>query len=306
MAALASAIACSAKDKSQDTSANKTAAPGAPGAAAGGAQPAAGAAAGTTDTSGMVTVHAKDFSFDAPDRIPGGTTAFRLVNDGPGLHHLQIIRIDSGKTITDLTNAMKKPGPLPVWAVLVGGPNAPDPHSESNATLDLAPGNYALMCLVDMPGGVPHFTKGMVRPLLVTQRKIPAKPMPTADILVTLRDYQFEVNGRLAPGRHTFSVRTEGPQAHELELIKLAPGKTAKDFGEWMQKMQGPPPGSAMGGVAAESPNATDYFTADLTPGDYVLICFVPDAKDGKPHFQHGMMQTITVPGSAAATGPKA
>ena len=36
-------------------------------------------------------------------------------------------------------------------------------------------------------------------------------------------------------------------------------------------------------------------FTADLAPGDYGLICFVPDAKDGKPHLMHGMMKQITV-----------
>ena len=40
---------------------------------------------------------------------------------------------------------------------------------------------------------------------------------------------------------------------------------------------------------------AQGSFTADLTPGDYGFICFVPDAKDGKPHLAHGMMRTITV-----------
>jgi hypothetical protein len=36
-------------------------------------------------------------------------------------------------------------------------------------------------------------------------------------------------------------------------------------------------------------------FTADLEPGSYGLMCFVPDAKDGKPHLVHGMMQEIKV-----------
>ena len=30
-------------------------------------------------------------------------------------------------------------------------------------------------------------------------------------------------------------------------------------------------------------------------PGSYALICFVPDAKDGKPHAMHGMLKTLTV-----------
>ena len=33
----------------------------------------------------------------------------------------------------------------------------------------------------------------------------------------------------------------------------------------------------------------------NLTPGEYGVICFVPDAKDGKAHFVHGMMSTFTV-----------
>ena len=36
-------------------------------------------------------------------------------------------------------------------------------------------------------------------------------------------------------------------------------------------------------------------FTADLTAGDYGLICFVPDAKDGKMHLEHGMMKNFKV-----------
>jgi hypothetical protein len=33
----------------------------------------------------------------------------------------------------------------------------------------------------------------------------------------------------------------------------------------------------------------------DLEPGQYGLICFIPDAKDGKPHSAHGMTETLTV-----------
>ncbi len=40
---------------------------------------------------------------------------------------------------------------------------------------------------------------------------------------------------------------------------------------------------------------STAYITADFTPGDYALICFLPDAKDGKPHFTHGMIQQVHI-----------
>lgn len=46
--------------------------------------------------------------------------------------------------------------------------------------------------------------------------------------------------------------------------------------------------------AAAEFP-AGDVTIKLVTPGDYGLMCFVADAKDGKPHLVHGMVKTIKV-----------
>lgn len=246
-------------------------------------------------TTRVAVVHAKDFSFDAPDSITAGWTTIRLVNDGPSLHHVQLVRLDSGKTAQDLAAAMKNPGPPPRWAVFVGGPNAPDPGSQTEATLNLAAGNYVMLCLVDIPGGVPHFTKGMVRPIKVTAASGSTGTAPTADVTVSLADYKFNVQGAISAGKHTVKVENAGPQPHEIEVIRLAPGKTVDDLNAWMKNPQGPPPANALGGIDAIVPGTTAYFTADFTPGDYVFICFLPDSKDGKPHVEHGMIKQFKV-----------
>jgi uncharacterized cupredoxin-like copper-binding protein len=264
------------------------------------------AQAGTAGASGFdpathtATVHAKDFAFEAPDSITGGWTTFHLVNDGPNLHHIQLVRLDSGKTIQDLEAAMKNPGPPPRWAVFVGGPNAPSPGSSSDASLNLQPGNYAMLCMVDIPGHVPHAAKGMVRPLTVTAETGTPAAEPGADITISESDYKFDIPASIAAGNHTFKVVNSGPQPHEIELVRLAPGKTMKDFGEFIEKayadkVDGPPPGDGIGGVSAIMPGATEYFTANMTPGNYVMLCFLPDAKDGKPHLDHGMVKEFTV-----------
>jgi CubicO group peptidase (beta-lactamase class C family) len=260
----------------------------------GAAPPAASAPSAPNE----VTVRAADFAYEAPARIPAGMTTFRLANDGPNFHHMQIVRLDGAKTFADLQQALRKPGPLPGWAVVVGGPNAPDPKTEANATLDMRPGRYALVCFVDVPGGVPHLAKGMIKELTVTPAAggatVAAAPAP--DVVLTLRDYQFDLSKPLARGRQTIEVRTApNTQPHEVELMRLAPGKTAEQMLAWLEKPEGPPPGQGLGGVAATVPESTNYFTADLTPGSYLLICFLPDAKDGKPHFVHGMTKTVTV-----------
>jgi len=90
-------------------------------------------------------------------------------------------------------------------------------------------------------------------------------------------------------------VQNVGKQHHEVELVQLAPNATVADFMKWLEKMEGPPPGKPLGGVAGMEPGMSEYFTADFTPGNYALICFLPDANDGKPHFVHGMIQQIMV-----------
>ncbi len=279
--ALGAASACAPKDQARDQAASAD-------------STAAVAAVPAPAEPPVVTVHAADFKFEGPDTIPAGMVTFHLINDGTTFHHLQMVRIDSSKTFADLKAAIAKPGPIPGWITFVGGPNAPDPKGESNATMNMPAGNYAMLCFVDVPGGVPHVAKGMERALtVVPSTSTAAAPKP--DVTLTLADYSFATSQPLHAGKQTIEVRNSGPQAHEVELIRLAPGKTEKDVLGWMQKPSGPPPGSGVGGVAAAVPGEVSYFTADLAPGNYMLICFLPDRKDGKPHFMKGMVQTISV-----------
>jgi hypothetical protein len=223
-------------------------------------------------------------------------TTFNLVNAGQTFHHMIVARLDSGKTITDLNAALASHGPPPAWLVMIGGPNAPDPQGgEANATMDLRPGNYVMICMVDTPDRVPHVAKGMMHAFTVIDPGSSA-PAPKADVTIVLADYRFDISAPVTAGKRTFEVRTDAPQAHEIELIKLAPGKTQNDLLQWMEKMEGPPPGSAIGGIAPLVPGRTAYFTADMEPGEYVLVCFLPNPTDPtRMHFMDGMIQTIKV-----------
>jgi uncharacterized cupredoxin-like copper-binding protein len=244
----------------------------------------------------VVTITAKDYSFEAPDSVPAGLTTVRLVSDGKEMHHVQFVKLDSGKTVADFEKALKNPGPPPRWAVDHGGVNPPRPGGGiAEATQQLEPGNYAIVCFVPGPDGVPHVMKGMARALTVTPSTGASAPEPNADVTVRLADYTFEPSAPLTAGKHTIRVENDGQQSHEIVLVRLAPGKTAKDVATWVEKMQGPPPGEPVGGVSAIPPHAHQFFTVDLTPGQYGMLCFIPDMKDGKPHVAHGMVKQITV-----------
>ena len=245
----------------------------------------------------IVTVSASDYAFEAPDSIPAGMTTFRLLNAGPELHHVQLVRLDSGRTMKDLMEGLKHAhtGPLPGWMVAVGGPNAPAPQAAADATLDLAPGNYAIICMIPSPDGTPHLMKGMVRALTVTPATGASAAAPKADMTMKLVDYAFDMPATITPGRHVIRVENVAEQPHEVVIAQLAPGKKAHELLAWLEKMQGPPPGKPLGGASFMVKDAVNYISVDLEPGTYALYCFVPDAKDGKPHVAHGMMREFTV-----------
>jgi hypothetical protein len=290
LTSLATVLAAGALAACQGKDTNRTGAPAGDGAQA---ATASDAATGVR----VLTVVAKEYSFDAPAEIPAGLTTIRIVSEGRELHHVSLIKLNEGKTIQDLQKALQgPPGPFPSWAVEYGGTNPPHPNGGvAEVTQVLEPGRYVMVCLVPSPDGTPHVVKGMMRALEVTPSTAPVAEEPKADIVMTLSDYTFGLSAPLTAGKHVIRVDNNGPQPHEVVLVKLAPGKRATDVAAWVEKMVGPPPGEPMGGLAGTHSGGYGYMAVDLTPGEYALLCFLPDTKDGKPHVAHGMVKQITV-----------
>ena len=260
------------------------------------------AAAGAPDTAATasaapsaVTVVTTDFSFDAPAELPAGLTTFRLVNRGPQIHHVQLVKLGEGKTMDDFMAALKAGGPPPKWISMEGGPNPAELGDTAITTVTLEPGNYAMICFVPGPDGIPHVAKGMARPLTVTAGAGATAAEPEADVVMKLVDYDFELSKPIPAGQHTIRIDNAGPQEHEVVIVKLDAGKEPIDFANWGEKMVGKPPGTLHGGVSGIMAGGKAFLEVDLAPGEYGLICFVPDSKDGKGHYRHGMAKKVTV-----------
>jgi hypothetical protein len=251
----------------------------------------------------LVTVTARDYAFDAPDSVAAGLTEFRLENEGTELHHIFLIRLDEGKMLKDALDAFAAGGPPPKWMREVGGPNTPVPGGATSAALRLAAGRYAMICVIPSADRKPHLMKGMARELVVTPATAPAARAPQADLTMTLSDYAFALSKPLRAGRQLVRVRNSASQPHEVVVVQLAPGKTAGDVVAWLAKQEGPPPGAPMGGTTPMAQGEENIATLDLAPGKYALLCFVPDARDGKEHVAHGMVKELTIPGARASAG---
>jgi hypothetical protein len=266
-----------------------------PGAKAGGAA-ATGAAPATPPE---VHFTARDFAFQGPDTISSGMTTIVLHNDGPSLHNLMLVRLDSSKTVEDLKAAYAALQPgldmPPAWAVPSGGVNPPMPGSDTRATLMIEPGNYAVVCVVDVPDHELHVDKGMIKGLTVVPSATPSAPAPTSDMTVTEVDFAFAPSGAFTAGHHVVKVVNNGSQPHEMEVIQLAPGKTMDDLAKWGQTYAGPLPGISLGGAAPMSPGQVEYVPFDFTAGNYAILCFVVDPASHMPHLAKGMVLPFTI-----------
>lgn len=243
----------------------------------------------------VVTVIATDYEFTAPDTIPAGLTTFKMSNQGKEPHQAVVMGA-SDKGWDEIRTAVTAEGPIAPWLTFPTGPGVVIAGDSSNATSRLEPGNYFIVCFIPSPDGTPHVMKGMVRRLVVTPSATAAAPEPQADVTITEADYGFALSAPLTAGTHTIRVANAGPQLHEVGIEQLAPGKTLADWQRWVAGgMKGMGPARPVGGLTGPDKGKQGWFTITLTPGRYLLACYVPDAKDGKPHVAHGMVQEITV-----------
>lgn len=273
--------------------------------------------AAQTDTTSaapnVVSLTAAEYSFHAPDSISAGWTTFRLANHGEEIHYAHIVRLEPGRLVQDLVDAyaeaIRNSGPRPTWVTRFGGPGGTGPSDTSSVTQYIEPGSYVWICPIEDSGGTPHFSKGEVQPFVVRVAGPDAagQAPPEASMVIRLIDHTFAFEAPVSAGRHTIRVENAGTEPHDLALLKLAPGKTVEDVRIWLnperarrteQRGDQEPPlaslGSSAGGIAAIAPGMEAFFEANLTPGEYVLVCFVT-APDGRSHIEHGMIRQLSV-----------
>ena len=246
-----------------------------------------------------LAVTGTDFAFDAPATTPAGPTKITLTNEGQEEHQAQVAGIMTGNTFEDLTAALQANDEVAALGMLElsGGPTGVVPGASGSTTGNLEPGQYVFLCFVRSPDGVPHFAKGMIAPLEVTEPSSTAE-LPEGDAELALQDFAFVGLETVDAGPQTITVTNNGPQPHEATIVKLAEGVDAAALVGMFNSTEapsGPPPFTSAGGVAGVANGQTVTMDVDLEPGSYAFVCFVPDPASGKPHAALGMVGPLTV-----------
>lgn len=243
-----------------------------------------------------LTIVAKDFTYELPAQLQAGLTTITLKNEGAEPHHAQFARVNDDVTDEQIMAALQQ-GPDAALALvtLPGGPAVIPPGQSTEVTIDLTPGRYLVLCFVPSHDGVPHAAKGMISMTQVVANAARPAATPKADLTITLQDFSFTMPDQLKAGPQVWQVVNQGPQPHEIALIKLADGKTMDDVMAWMHDPMGPPPFEDAGGMQGLTAGSTGFFHVNLKPGVYVALCHIPDPTSGKAHEELGMVKPFVV-----------
>ncbi len=127
--------------------------------------------------------------------------------------------------------------------------------------------------------------------------------MPEAGATIKARlDTTWAKKPASIPHKGLLRFKNAASQNHFIVLTKLKKGMSYRDFKKWIAAVQGgpggPPPVNFSIGLdsGVVSPGHSASFSYDLPKGDYVMMCFWPDASmGGMPHAFMGMHRAITL-----------
>jgi plastocyanin len=217
-----------------------------------------------------------DYAYElSAESVPAGLVTVNQTNDGDENHQVTLVRLEDGQSAVDLADAIAADGDHATDdRNYAGGPNSVAAGQANSATSELEEGAYALICFIPAEDGEPHFAKGMVAEVEVTEPEGPGADPPAAEESVGMDDFAFAVPDGFT-GTGVVEVTNTGEQAHELTVLT---GDTPA------------------GGLAAIGPGQTGWVELGLEPGDHQFTCFVSDIDTGRPHLALGMQTDLTIP----------
>lgn len=123
------------------------------------------------------------------------------------------------------------------------------------------------------------------------------------ELTMIATDYAFEMATTAEGGFTRLTIDNQGSEDHHAIFFRLNDDVTMEQFQEVMQTGDlGAILGvsTALGGPNV-GPGHTTSVIADLVPGQYVVVCVIPDP-EGTPHAAHGMVAPLEVTDGGADT----
>lgn len=131
------------------------------------------------------------------------------------------------------------------------------------------------------------------------------------EVVIEASDYSFSAPAEVKAGMTKVTLTNTGQELHNAPLLYLKDGKSFEDFAAEME-LSGPEGAmpdwvESAGGPGPPVPGGSASAFVDLKPGNYVMLCPIPNA-EGVPHMNLGMIRPMRVVASdaPAAAAPAA
>ncbi len=264
----------------------------------------------------IIEVVTNVMDFQVRDTIKSGWNTFKYINRSNEPHFILFDKYPEGKSIADtkaqvmppfdkgmeliiegnIDDAMAAFGELPEWfsqIVFSGGSGMISPAKTNTFSINLLPGYYIIECYVKMADGKFHSSMGMVKELIVLNEDSGAQP-PESTVQVNISSTEgTRIDGEFKKGVNVVRVNFEDQIVHEnfvghdVNLVQFGDNADKQALEAWMNwatptgLMTPSPDGVTFMGGTNESPaGSVQYFTANLSPGNYALISEVPNAAE--------------------------
>lgn len=109
----------------------------------------------TPEETGPPTIIADEFSYQLPESVPAGKTAFKFENIGEQKHIAVFVELLKGKTLDDVNAYIAANGiggKTPSWVRPIRKPTGfAKPGDTTKFSGDFTPGDYAILCFIRDP-----------------------------------------------------------------------------------------------------------------------------------------------------------
>jgi hypothetical protein len=302
------------------------------------ASPAAGGGAFANLGLPVLNVTATDTGYEGlPTETPAGRYLVNFTNSAQQPSLIDFLMMPEGVDVTaiiqppaaaalatpELPEAAGSPaagseaGGPPDWyytTSIAGGAGA-FPGQTVQMVLDLPPGNFIAWAEDPTAPITPasfRVTGEMATPA-VTEAPQAAV---TVQEIVTESGFGFQIEGDFATGAQVVAVANLSDQPHFVEIDRTPSPLTVDQVMQLVNLPMGgtPPPGlpnpadiEIAAFIGTQSQGTTQWRSLDLDPGDYVLLCWVPDpTRGGIPHAMEGMVAVFSVGDAAGEAGAMA
>ncbi len=244
-----------------------------------------------------LVIVATDKSLEVPEQVDAGLVNVRLFNRSSGPQHISILKVDRLDRVASISEYLRSGDWNVPWINRMGGPELAPPGGVSSVAMVLEPGRYVVAHLPigSKPGG-PLILRD-VEELSVSERPgASAKAtLPPAVATIKMAEWSFTLDGPLHAGRRVIRIDNIGQFEHQMQIVRLLPGRGIDQAVKWAENPSGPPPFEPAGGTTNLARGRSVNVTVDLLPGDYALLCTTYNPLSKQLHSQHGMIKQIRV-----------